>query len=255
MTSVYTRSGELFVPTEHARGPWDPNAQHGGAPAALVARAIERLVPDMRLARLTLEFVGAVPQAPLAVHAEVVKPGRRFQVAEVRLSANGRDAVWARANLIRAEAMEVPPSASAAPIGPAPDSVPRNLYTPDTDGFGLTAMDLRFVRGDFGEPGPATTWARFDMSLVEGEEPTPVQRALAAADFGNGISSVAHWDEWLFINTELTVHLHREPEGEWVGVDAETILEPTGSGLAVSTLHDRRGPIGRAAQALFVAPR
>lgn len=253
--SVYTRSGELFVPTVHARGPWDPGAQHGGAPAALVARAIERLAPDMRLARVTLEFVGAVPLAPLAVHAEIVKPGRRFQIAEVRLSNDGRDVVWARASLIRSEPMDVPPSQHPAPLEPGPETALRNLYTPDTEGFGLTAVDLRFVDGDFGAPGPAKTWARLDMPLVEGEQPTPVQRALAAADFGNGISSVAHWDDWLFVNTELTVHLHREPEGEWVGIDAQTALEPNGSGLAVAVLHDRRGPIGRAAQALFIAPR
>src|SRR3712207_5692455 len=116
-------------------------------------------------------------------------------------------------------------------------------------------MDVRFVRGHIEEVGPAVAWFRFDQPLVDDETPSPTQRAIAAADFGNGVSRVLDWDRWLFINTDLTVHLHREPEGEWVGLDARTVIERNGSGLAVSDLHDERGPIGVGLQTLFVAPR
>src|SRR3712207_9467742 len=78
---------------------------------------------------------------------------------------------------------------------------------------------------------------------------------MAAADFSNGISWIVSWDDWLFVNTDLTVHLHRDPVGEWIGLDARTALEPKGSGLAVADLHDERRPGGVSLKSLFVAPR
>ena len=78
---------------------------------------------------------------------------------------------------------------------------------------------------------------------------------MAAADFGNGISRIVDFERYLFVNTDLTVHLHREPEGEWVLLDARTVLEPHGAGLARSILSDERGQLGLAAQSLFVASR
>ncbi len=91
------------------------------------------------------------------------------------------------------------------------------------------------------------------VPLVEGEEPTPLQRVLIAADSGNGVSAALDWREHLFINTDLSVHLLRPPESEWVGLEAETLLGPLG--LADTALWDERGRIGRAAQTLLVRPR
>lgn len=254
--SVFTRDGDLLVPTGHARGPWDPGSMHGGAPAAVAARAIEQASPNMRIVRLTVEFIGAVPMLPLTVEATVVKPGKRFQIAEATIHADGREVAWVRANLLRTEDTQGVPKTDIAPLGPAPDTIERHRYkSEDVEEFGITAMDLRFVESSFAERGPAKVWFRLDMPLVEGEEPSPTQLAVAAGDFGNGVSNVLDWNEWIFVNTELTIHLGREPQGGWVGLDAVTVLEENGSGLAVSTLHDQSGPIGRAAQALFVTPR
>jgi hypothetical protein len=227
---------------------------HGGAPAALLARAIEHEAPDMRIARLTVEYLGSVPLAAVEVSAEITRPGRRIQVAEASLRGGDRELCRARASLIRRDQIDGLPASPSERVEPGPDAIERSGFRGQSgDGFHLSAMDIRFARGAFEDPGPATTWFRLAMPLVDGEKPTPAQRAIAAADFGNGISSVVDWDEWLFVNTDLTVHLHREPEGEWVALDARTILEPNGSGLAASTLHDATGPVGRAAQTLFVS--
>ena len=118
-----------------------------------------------------------------------------------------------------------------------------------------TAMEWRSVDGGFLEPGPATVWMRMGCPLVAGEEPTPLQRTLVAADVGNGISAVLDWRRYLFINVDLTVHLERMPEGEWVCVDAVTLPQRNGIGTAESVLSDERGRIGRAAQALLIAER
>jgi hypothetical protein len=116
-------------------------------------------------------------------------------------------------------------------------------------------MEIRFASGSFAQAGPAVAWFRMVHPLVDGEEPSPVQRAVGAADFGNGVSSELDWTRWLFVNTDLTVLLHRPPRGAWVALDARTTLERSGVGLATSTLHDEHGPIGMAHQSLFLAPR
>jgi hypothetical protein len=255
---IFSRDGELFVPTGHARGPWDPEALHGGAPSALLARAVEALAPEMRVARLTVEFLGAVPLAPLSVAARIVKPGGRFQLAEATVSVAGSAAEACRARAVllrRGDEPDVVAGDRPAPLAAGPQGLSRSPWGRGTDGFGQTAMDVRFMHGEFVERGPATAWFRMEQPLVDDEAPSAAQRAVAAADFGNGVSRVLDWDRWLFVNTDLTVHLHRDPEGEWVALDARTTIEPSGAGLAVSDLHDERGPVGVGLQTLFVAPR
>ena len=116
-------------------------------------------------------------------------------------------------------------------------------------------MQLRVLSGDFLEPGPAAVWLRMRYPLLDGEEPTALQRVMIAADVGNGISAVVDWRRFLFINVELTVHLERMPDGEWVCVDAITVPGSNGIGTAESVLADRRGRIGRAAQTLLIRER
>jgi hypothetical protein len=118
-----------------------------------------------------------------------------------------------------------------------------------------TGMELKAVAGAFLELGPATFWLRMRQPLLAGEEPTPLQRALIAADVGNGISAVLDYHSYVFINVDLTVHFERMPVGEWVCVDAVTRPRPTGIGTAESVLSDQRGRIGRAAQSLLIEQR
>jgi len=193
----------------------------------------------------------------VTVAARVVRPGRRLQLAEGWLEAGGRGACRASAVLVRrAPAQGV---ATVAGGGPPPPDVAGPQHAPLAElaleeGFFPTAVDIRLADGP-GEDGVTTAWLRLRAPLVPGEAPSPVQRAVAAADFGNGLSAVLPHADWTFVNTELTVHLHRAPEGEWIAVAARTDLGPEGAGLASSVLFDRRGRIGTGAQALFVARR
>jgi hypothetical protein len=124
------------------------------------------------------------------------------------------------------------------------------------DGFGYgAAVELRFAAGGWSEPGPATAWTRLRVPVVDGEEPSGLQRVLAVADSGNGISAVLSWEAWLFINPELSVHVRREPRGEWICLDAETSIAHGGAGVARSVLSDADGPVAHGAQSLLVMPR
>jgi acyl-CoA thioesterase len=91
--------------------------------------------------------------------------------------------------------------------------------------------------------------------LVAGEPISPLQRLLACADSASGVSAVRDPRDWAFLNTELTVHLLRPPEGEWILLEAETTLSSGSVGLATADLHDRRGLVGRSGQALLVQRR
>jgi hypothetical protein len=249
------------VPTGHARGPWDPGQLHGGAPGALIAEAVQ--ADGYLVARLTIDFLAPVPMAPLTVSAHTTKPGRNLQLAEAEMEAEGRTVLRARAVRLRRGHVELPAEAGAAgedePRGGArgPDDGQPGRFPLDdghAEGFHRTAMDIRFTDGDYGI-GPARAWFRLQIPLVDDAPASPLARAIAAADFGNGISRVVDFENYLFVNTDLTVHLHREPAAEWVLVDASTRLEQHGAGLAHSILSDERGQLGLAAQSLFVASR
>lgn len=213
----------------------------------------------MLLARLTVEFLGPVPLAPLALDARITRDGRRLQLAEATLRAGAVEVCRARAVRLRREPVAVPQHAIRTPRLAGPErSAPEEVLVPphgEREGFGPTAMELRFASGRFAEPGPATAWFRLRAELVAGEQPSPTQRAVAAADFGNGVAAELRFATHLFVNTDLTVNLAREPVGEWIAVEGQTDLGPEGTALAASTLHDVAGPVGRASQSLFVAQR
>lgn len=252
---IFHRDGDAFVPTEHAIGPWDPGALHGGGPAALIADRIQRLAREMQVARLTYEFLGPVPAVPLRVTAEITKPGGRLQLASATLSAGERTAIRATAALMRREATDTGASWTAD-LPAAPPGDPSHTPQPaPRPGFHTTGMTIRFANGGaLDKPGPAQAWLGLERELVEGEPMSPVARVAAAADFGNGVSAVLNWDDWVFINCDLTVTVLRDPAGAWVLLDAVTRLGADGIGVASSTVYDEHGPIGQANQTLYVAP-
>ncbi|MDQ5831895.1 MAG: thioesterase family protein [Actinomycetota bacterium] len=250
--SFYRVEDEHLLPSALTRGPWDPAAQHAGPPSALIARALESCEPrdGMQIGRVTIEILGPVPLEPLRVSAKVVRPGRSVELLEASLS--GPDGDLMRARAWRLETGVSAETGGTPPAGPA--SGEHRAFFPTGQEVGYhTAMEYRFVHGAFLEPGPATVWMRARVPLVAGEEPTPLQRVMVAADSGNGVSAALDWREHLFINTDLSVHLLRLPESEWVCLDAQTVIGPLG--MADTALFDERGRIGRAVQTLLVRPR
>lgn len=243
--------------TELTRGPWDPRAQHAGPPAALLGWTLEQcnLREDTQIVRVTVEILRPVPIATLDVSAEVVRPGRNVELIAGELSADGVPVLRATAWRMRTAAIE-PDIGTDIPVPTLPDQLPDAGVFPWSAEVGYhTAMHWRFARGEFLASGPATVWMRMRHPLIAGEPITPLTRVLAAADSGNGVSATLDFGKWLFINTDLTVALHRLPAGEWVCLDATTTIQPHGVGLAESRIFDERGPLGRGLQTLFVAPR
>lgn len=246
---------QRYEAQEHTRGPWSEDSQHAGPPAALLGCLLQGELGGF-LARVTFEILRPVPIAVLTARVEIARPGRRVSLAEGSLSDAEGPVLSARAWHIRTSDVDLPAdvlSQAAAPVPPEQAEAKPFFGVPWDVGY-HTAMEVRFVRGGFTEPGPAFAWLRPRIPIVHGEDVTPLGRVLVAADTGNGLSASLPPREWLFVNTDLTVHLTREPDGEWVGLDASTSLEAQGTGLATSVLLDRHGPIGRGLQSLYVAP-
>ncbi|PRX45078.1 thioesterase superfamily protein [Prauserella shujinwangii] len=255
--AFYLPLGEgRFQPTGHTAGPWTPEAQHFGPPSALLVRALEQ-VPAERaalLGRVTVEILGPAPLTELTVRAGLERPGRSVELLTAELVAGGRPVARASAwRLATSDTSAIVTGAAEPP--PSPESCPAAEWPADWTGGYLHAMDWRLAAGSVLAAGPATVWARQRVALVDGEKPSPLQRLCTVADSGNGVSHRLDPRSWWFINAELTVHTHREPVGEWIGLDAVTLVGPQGVGTATSTLHDTGGQVGTGTQALLVRPR
>jgi hypothetical protein len=255
--SFYEADGARFDSTELTRGPWDPETQHAGPPAALLGREVESLEDSegFQVARITFEILRAVPIAPLRVDARVTRPGRRVQLVEGSMSDDEGEVMRATAWRLRTSPVELPelPEVGAPPD---PHAAERSDFFPTAEKVGYhAAMEYRFLEGAFLEPGPAKVWMRMRHPLVGGEQPSPLQRVLTAADSGNGVSATLDWRRFLFINVDLSVHLERYPVGEWVCLDAVTLPQSNGVGVADTLLLDERGRIGRGLQTLLVSER
>ena len=272
--SIFTRSARgLYSPTEHARGPWDPRALHGGAPAALIASVFECTEPgaELPIARLGLEFLKPIPFAELEVRTEIVRNGRRVQELTAELWAVSAEApdgdLIGRASALRIQAVppglpdpdmrRAQPGPERLTAMPGPEQgklVKFALNDTETDSLATTGMEMSWLTDPWAL-GPGKVWMRLRQPLVPGVQTSSLARLAATADFGNGISAELRFDKYLFINADLTIHLWRRPAGEWIGLDAKTVLMDNGTGTAESVLHDRDGPVGRALQTLVVQPR
>ena len=252
--ALFTPHKRGYVPSEHARGPWDRAAMHGGPPAALLAGVMEALPTEapMAVVRTTAEIFRPVPLRPVEVSARIEREGRRVQLLSASLTDGNTELCRATAWRMRIADLDIgeQPSLEVPFAGPA-DSV---AHVPESDdpAFHRTGVEMRYARGSFIEQGPATVWMRLAGPVIAGQPPTPLQRVIAAADFGNGVASALPWGQFLFINTDLTVYLVRPPIGEWICLDASTDVDPRGVGVAHSRLYDERGPIGHSLQGLFI---
>ena len=255
--SFFEPRGEEYLSTELTRGPWSNDHQHGGPPAALMARTIEDAVrgEQLEVARFTAEFLKPVPLATLRIETTELRSGKKVRLLGTSLCADGVEVARATALLIRQKRVELPapspgPSPPRHPDGCEPFEFP---FFRSRVGYHV-GMEVRFARGDWGQ-GPTQAWMRMRHPLLADEAPSPLQRVVIAADSGNGVSPILDPKRYLFINPDLTVHLHRMPRGEWVCLDAQTHLGSEGRGLAESKLWDVDGPLGRSLQSLLVDER
>jgi hypothetical protein len=256
--------GNRFEPTDATTSPWDSSAQHGGPPTALLAACLDGAFgrPDLRVARVSMDFLGPVPRATVDVRVELIRPGRRTQLSEATLWAGERRVAVAR--VWHLATGSGPDEGDGARGGDGQDPTPAGLPGPEPQqyfeddvewGYGR-ATEWRTVSGGFATfSGAADMWTRVRIPLIEGCPLDGLARFAVVADSANGISAPLSFADWLFIPPGVTMHLHRYPVGEWVRLTATSDPGRDGIGLTEGTLADALGRCGTVTQPLLVAPR
>jgi hypothetical protein len=240
---LYERDGDDVIATVLTQGPWDPNAQYGGAPCALLTTYVESvptLVP-MRVARLTFDMHRPVPLGRLFVATTIAREGKRLQLVTATIEAGGIEV--ARCTALRLRLGDGPDVNSdprrqevTRPEFPGPDE--RRFEARGHSGF-IAGMDIR-GRGE----ELATAWYRLNKPVIDDEEPSPLARLAMAADFTANSGNYLDQRRWSAINPDLTMHLARQPAGEWTAVSTRAWYERDGIGHARADLFDLDGFVG-----------
>jgi hypothetical protein len=248
--SFYLPLGDdRFEPTKATESPWDSAMQHGGPPAALLGHLLR--LDGLRLARISVDFLGPIPRTQCRVEVSPIKPGRLTALNEARMVIDGRVAVTARAWHIAPGPQ--PPVVSDLPQAePLPAEESRSGF--DDWGYGQ-AFEWRVTYGGLDRMGETHVWSRARFPLIDGVEMDGQDRALVVADSANGLSAELHWDKWFSIPPTMTTNLLRPATGEWVHLACRTLLGDDGLGLTEGDLFDLTGKIGQVAQPLLVRAR
>lgn len=260
--ALFRREGDRFVPSALTQGPWDPDALHGGAVAALAAHGIESLPAPapMRLCRLSVDLLRAVPMAPLEVETEVLRTGKRLQLSELRIAHQGKPVVRAAGLSIRTE--RVPGLAEHEVDGPpartTPDALSPLALDGDLDrklpGY-LRALDFRSEGLRMRGAWSAAIWCRLRVPVVDGAPLTPMVRLAATADFASGLGNPIDLEHYVAINPDLTIQIERPPTSDWIGVEAETHVRADGMGNSQGSVFDLAGRVARVEASLFIDRR
>jgi Thioesterase-like superfamily len=253
--------GERFSATDLVRSTWSAAIQHAAPVSALLVRGLERCEQrdDTRLSRVLVDLLGPVPaEGDLWVRTRLDRPGKQIELVTAEMLAPGPDGEprsvarasgWRLQKLDTAEVVHAP----APPLRPVAEARSRDMKT-DWDRNYVHSIDWRWLTKPMSE-GPGESWIKPEVDLVKGETMTPLQRLFAVADDANGIGTKLDIKTWTFLNTDLAVHIHRVPDGEWIGIRAQTNYGPDGIGATIGTLFDENGAVGAIQQSVLFRPR
>lgn len=254
----YRRAGtdgdyETFDSTDFTRSNWG-SLQHGSPPLALLTRAVESLIAGsaMRIGRLSLDILGAIPVQRVGVRAWVDRPGRRICLLGAEMRAAEADRVLARLSawaLATTDTRDVATDRHPPLVEGPPQPLP---WFGGASGY-FHSVNWRHQGND--ADGVAAGWLSPVVHLVDTEPTTPLQRLAMVVDSANGVGVALDMRQFTFMNTDTVVHLHRLPTGADFGLRARASIGPDGIGVTTAELFDRTGYIGTSAQTLLVQRR
>ncbi|KUH83991.1 thioesterase family protein [Mycobacterium sp. IS-1556] len=248
----------VFESTDGTRSNWDPEIQHGSPPLALMTKRIEEMAGDsgLRIGRLTLDILGAIPVARVRVRAWVDRPGARISLMVAEMSADRSGGGQRAVARVTAWLLKTSDTADAVTDRYPPliegESVPVPHDWVGATGYLETVSWRR--QPDTGEAGNVV-WMSPLVPLVDSEPTTDLQRLAMVVDSANGAGAALDPQRFVFMNTDTAVHLHRLPVGNDFAVRARGSIGPDGIGATTADLFDRQGFIGTSAQTLLVQRR
>lgn len=255
--SYYERVDEhSFKPTAHASGAWSTDEVHFSPLGGLLTHAVERHLADrpgeaLLLSRISFDILGRLALDTCEIRVETLRPGRTIELVEAVALIGDRPVVRARAWCLAPGDTEAVAGGGADRLTPPEALAPWPMADLWPGGY-IASLDVRPVTEP--RPGRTTAWISTPLDLVAGEPVGPLASYVALVDTANGIAVREQPTAWMFPNVDLTIHLHRGPEGPWTGLDTTVVFGPTGQGITSTVLHDAHGPVGRAEQILTVRP-
>lgn len=240
-----------FRSTIHAQGAWNEHEQHMAPASGLMADCLERHQPrgDMRMARLSYEILGLIPEGECDVVTTTLRPGRTIELLQAELVAGGRVA-------IRATAWRMITSDTSAIAAVEDHAIPTPEECKPYDAAGvwpggyIRSLEMRVADGH--RAGSGTVWIRTAHPLTDRADSGDLARLMGMVDTANGIAARVPPGKgsYAFPNLDLQIHMYRRPTGEWLGLDNAVSFGADGIGLTSTVLHDLTGPFGRAEQIL-----
>ncbi|WP_406343664.1 thioesterase family protein [Streptomyces sp. NBC_00648] len=254
--SYYERTGERsYKPTAHAGGAWSPDEQHFSPVAGLVVHALDQHLAtrpgNLVLARISYDILGRIALDECEITVETVRPGRTIELLEATVAIAGRPVVRARAWLLASLDTSAVADSPHERL-PAPEELAPWVMSEGWGGGYVSSIEVR--RTPPVRKGRTSAWLSSPIDLVAGEPSSALASYITLVDTANGIAVQQDPTAWMFPNLDLTIHLHRQPEGPWTGLDTTVTFGPSGQGLTSSVLHDVHGPVGHAEQILTVRP-
>ncbi|MCX4673115.1 thioesterase family protein [Streptomyces sp. NBC_01381] len=261
--SYYERIDEhRYKPTVHASGAWDPDELHFSPLGGLVVHAIERHLADrttgkaadtgLVIGRISFDILGRLALDECEIQVETVRPGRTIELIEATVLVAGRAVVRARAWLLAALDTSFVAGGAPAPLTPPDEVAPWEMAALWPGGY-IASIDVRPLSPP--QPGRTTAWISTALDLVAGESASPLASYVGLVDTANGIAVRQPPTAWMYPNVDLTLHLYRQPEGPWTGLDTTVVFGGSGHGVTSTVLHDATGPVGYAHQMLTVRPQ
>lgn len=247
-----------YVANEHTASPWNSGYQHGGPAAALLARAASKLsvpIKNPLINQVSVDLLAPLPLGAVAVSARIVQEGKLSSLVEAEMSSVVGEQTLMRMSAWITKRRESPLSHSHGAFrAPPPAGSP--MHTPSHWDCGyLDAIDWQSVSGGLDLPGPGTVWAEPKVPLVDDEPAYGVPLLLLVADAATGVSSFDDPQELMLINTDLTLHVLREPGVGPIWMSSESWIDHAGIGLTSSVLGDSAGSLAAAHQSVFVVDR
>lgn len=250
-------SSDIYVPGRLTRGPWGPT-MGGQMVGGLLAWGIERsgIDPDLQPARVTVDLIRPVLLEPVRIETAVQREGRRIKLVDAALVQNGKTVARAAALFLRrgdhpdGEVWSGPARMPPIPLdADFPAEAPFFIWGYGTDIERASAGMTEWAQSH----SQKFAWARIFRPMVHGHPLTPFVRLVFAGDI---TSSLTHWSTGglRFINADYTVTASRLPDGEYVGLAAQSHYGTAGVATGSATLFDRHGPIGTSSALALAQP-
>lgn len=255
--SYYEPAGEhRYKPTVHTGGAWSADEQHFSPFGGLMIHAIDRYLAARSdsgkvLSRVSFDILGRIAVDECDIRVEIVRPGRTIELVEAVALIADRPVVRARAWLLSSFDTTAVAGSGFEELTPPDELTPWHMASVWPGGY-IASLDVRPTAPP--QPGRTAAWISTDLDLVAGQSSSPLASYVALVDTANGIAVRQSPTEWMFPNVDLTIHLHRQPEGGWTGLDTTVTFGPAGQGVTSTVLHDVAGPLGHAQQMLTVRP-